>query len=169
MTPTTHVATSCLITVLTVQSGMDGLQKLLVVTGGSLFAHLIFDIVPHGLITTPNTIFKKIIPTVVELFPGPLILIVTIWLFGNPFLFLVASFFGLIPDLSTVLYCRKKEVALKIPFVSFIHQIHRKIHWFETEHSDGTVSYLFPKNPLLTLEAFLTVFILMVLFRQNIS
>ena len=169
MIVTTHIAAPCLLTVCTIQSGADDVPKLLAVTGGSLVLHLILDIVPHGFIATPDTIFRKIAPTVIELIPGPLILIASIVFFGNPILFLTASFFGLIPDLCTVLFCWSRESAVKLPFVLLIHRLHRKVHWFETEHPDGSVSTFFPNNMLLALEAVFIICILTVLFKQNIT
>jgi len=168
MTTTTHIAASCLITAFTIQSGMDTVQKAAVVTAGSLLAHLILDILPHGFIATPSTIFKKVIPTITELVPGPLIMIIAIWFFNNAFFFLIASFFGILPDIITTLFYKNKKLLLNISPILAIHKIHRKVHWFETEHADGTVSYLFPNTPILALEAFFTVFILIILFTQNI-
>lgn len=167
MVPTTHIAASCLLTVYTIQSSADDFTKLLTVTAGSLLAHLVLDLVPHGFIATPYTIFKKFIPTAMEIIPGPLILLSSIWLFGNPLLFLVACVCGLIPDLCTTLLWRGKERARKIPCVSLIHVVHRKAHWFETEHADGTISYLFPNRPLLVSEAICTVCLLALLFSRR--
>ena len=168
MTTTTHVTASCLITVFTIQSGMDTVQKAAVVTAGSLLAHLILDILPHGFIATPSTIFKKVIPTITELLPGLLIMIIAIWFFNNAFFFLIASFSGILPDIITTLFYKNKKLLLNISPILAIHKIHRKVHWFETEHADGTVSYLFPNTPILALEALFTVFILIILFTQNI-
>lgn len=167
MTTTTHIAVSCLITVSTIQSGIDTAQKAVFVTAGSLLAHLILDIVPHGFIATPSSIFKKVVPTITELLPGPLILIAAIGFFDNAFLFLIASFFGILPDIISTLFYKRRKLVSNIPSILAIHKIHRKVHWFETEHPDGTVSYLFPNTPLLTFEAFFTVFILIILFKQN--
>ena len=167
MTTTTHVAASCLITAFTIQSGMDAVQKAAVVTTGSLLAHLILDIVPHGFIATPSTIFKKVLPTITELLPGPLIMIIAIWFFDNAFLFLIASFSGILPDIITTLFYKNKKLLLNIPPILAIHKIHRKVHWFETEHADGTVSYRFPNTPILVFEALFTVFILIILFTQT--
>jgi len=165
MTSTTHVAVSCLITVSTIQSGIDSVQKLIAVTAGSLCAHLILDIAPHGFIATPSTIFKKVLPTITELLPGLLILSTAIGLFDNAFLFLVASFFGILPDMITMMFYKRRELILRIPLMLFIHKIHRKVHWFETEHEDGTVSYIFPNRPLLAFEAIFMVFIVVILFK----
>ena len=168
MTTTTHIAASCLITAFTIQSGMDTVQKAVVVTAGSLLAHLILDIVPHGFIATPSTIFKKVLPTITELLPGPLIMIIAIWFFNNAFLFLIASFSGILPDIITTLFYKNKKLLLNISPILAIHKIHRKVHWFEIEHADGTVSYRFPNTPILALEALFTVFLLILLFTQTI-
>ena len=168
MTTTTHVAVSCLITASTIQSGIDTVQKVVAVTAGSLLAHLILDIVPHGFIATPSTIFKKVIPTLTELIPGPFILISAIWYFDNALLFLVASFFGILPDILTTLFYKNKKLLLNISLFLVIHKVHRKIHWFETEHADGTVSFPMPNIFLLAFEALLTIFVLTLLFAQTI-
>jgi hypothetical protein len=168
MTPTTHIATACLLTTLVVKSGTEGLPALLVVTGGSLLLHLASDMIPHGYIATSHTIFRKIVPTVIEIFPGPLILLASIWLMGNPVLFIIAAFFGLLPDFATTLYCRDREKAAKIPLVLPLHRLHRKIHWFETELSDGEISFLFPNRPLLAFEAVCVFCILTVLFKGTL-
>ena len=164
MTPTTHVASSCLITVVTLHSGLDNVQKIVTVAGSSLLLHLILDILPHGYIVTPATIFKKIVPTIVETLPPPVILITAICLFDNAFLFLTASFFGILPDIITTLFYKRREMMLRVPYILFIHKIHRKVHWFETEHADGTVSFLFPNVFLLVCEAFFIIIIITVLF-----
>jgi hypothetical protein len=164
MTPTTHVASSCLITVVTLQSGLDNAQKIVTVAGTSFLLHLILDIFPHGYIATPSTIFKKVVPTIVEMLPPPFILITAICLFDNAFLFLTASFFGILPDIISTLFYKKREVIARIPYFVFIHKIHRKVHWFETEHSDGTVSFLFPNVFLLVCEAFFIIIIVTILF-----
>ena len=165
MTSTTHVATSCLITVISIQSCTNNVQTILVVTGGSLLAHLILDVFPHGYIATPSTLFKKIVPTVLELVPGPIILIVSIWLFEHAFLFLIAALFGILPDIITVLFYKRKERISRIPPILFIHNIHRNVHWFETENADGTVSFPLPNAILLSFEAILITSILILLFR----
>jgi hypothetical protein len=164
MTPTTHVASSCLIAVATLHSGLDNVQKVVTVAGSSFILHLILDILPHGYIATPATIFKKIVPTIVEMLPPPLILITAIWLFDNAFLFLTASFFGILPDIISTLFYKRREMIARIPYFMFIHKIHRKVHWFETEHADGTVSFLFPNVFLLVCEAFFIIIIITVLF-----
>lgn len=146
---------------------MDSVQKVAVVTVGSLLAHLLLDIVPHGFIATPATIFKKVVPTIIDLIPSLLILVAAIGFFNNAFLFLIASFFGLLPDIITTLFYKKSKLLLHIPSILAIHKIHRKVHWFETEHTDGTFSYLFPNPPLLVFEAFFTVFISIILFKQT--
>ncbi|KPJ56245.1 MAG: hypothetical protein AMJ42_05560 [Deltaproteobacteria bacterium DG_8] len=166
MTSTTHVAVSCLITASTIQSDIDNVQKAVIVAAGSLLAHLILDIVPHGFIATPFTIFKKVVPTITELLPGLLILTAAIGLFGNALLFLIASFFGILPDMASVMFYKRRGLISRIPSILLIHKIHRKVHWFETEHEDGTVSYIFPNTPLLVLEAIFTVFVVVMLVRS---
>ena len=145
------------------------MQKIIAVTGGSLLAHFVLDIVPHGFIATPSTLFKKVVPTIAELTPGPIILIAAIGLFDNTFLFLIASFFGILPDMVTILFYKRRELISGIPFLLSIHKIHRKVHWFESENTDGTVSLPFPNTLLLTFEVFFIFFIVTVLFKQNIT
>jgi len=169
MTPTTHVASSCLIAAVTLQSGLDNVQKFVTVAGSSLLLHLILDIIPHGYIVTPATIFKKAVPTIVEMLPPPLILITAICLFDNAFLLLTASFFGIFPDIISTLFYKRRDIMVRIPYSVFIHKIHRKVHWFETEHSDGTISFLFSNGFLLVCEAFLVIIIVIALFRQTIT
>jgi len=53
---------------------------------------------------------------------------------------------------------------VKVPSLSLIHRLHRKVHWFETDHPDGTVSYLFPNRPMLALECVLIISLLLALF-----
>ena len=53
---------------------------------------------------------------------------------------------------------------VKVPGLSLIHRLHRKVHWFETDHPDGTVSYLFPNRPMLVLEYVLVISLLRALF-----
>ncbi len=163
MTTTTHVTTSCLITLVTIHSRMDSLEKLLIAAGVSFISHLILDCIPHGFIADPKTIFKKAMPTLLELAPGPIILISAIWVFGNPLLFLTAACFSILPDVATTLLYKKRNLMAQIPGILFIHRIHRKVHWFETDNPDGTVSYLFPNQPLLVVEAFVTLSLLIVL------
>jgi hypothetical protein len=52
----------------------------------------------------------------------------------------------------------------KVPGLSLIHWLHCKVHWFETDHPDGTVSYLFPNRPMLVLEYVLVISLLLALF-----
>lgn len=165
MTATTHVAVSCLITVTTTQSGMNSWQQAMVVAVTSLLAHFILDLIPHGFLATPSTIFKKVIPTVTELLPGLLILLTAISLFDSPLLFLIASGCGVIPDILTTLFYKNKRLIIHVPPFLAIHQLHRKVHWFEIEHEDGTVSYRFSNFPLISLEAVFTLFLLIKLFK----
>lgn len=69
---------------------------LAVLSIGSLALHFLLDCIPHGFITTPWTIFKKFVPTVIELVPGSLIIAAAILVFGHPLLFLLAAAFSLI-------------------------------------------------------------------------
>jgi len=165
MTVTTHVAVSCLITVTTTQSGMNSWQQAMVVVVTSLLAHLMLDLIPHGFLATPSTIFKKVVPTVTEVLPGMLTLTTAIMLFGNPLLFLTASAFGILPDIITTLFYKKRRMISQIPPLLAVHKIHRKVHWFEKENDDGTVSYLFPNVPLLSLEVVFTLLLLIMLFK----
>ncbi len=164
MLPTTHIAASCLLTVYIINSDTGMSSQLLILSGGSLSLHFALDIIPHGYIATPETIFKKPVPTLIEIIPGPFILLASILLFGNPFLFLLASFFGMMPDLATTFYSSKQGLAEKIPFNAPIHSLHRKLHWFEEDHDDGSYTFMFPKNPLLVFEALFLIFLVVVLF-----
>jgi len=164
MLPTTHIAASCLLTSYTINSGMGPVPQAAVLSGGSLLLHYALDTIPHGYIATPDTIFKKVLPTLIETVPGPLIFIASALLFGHPFLFALAAFFGLLPDLIAMLYHSRRGLADKIPLAAFLHRVHRKVHWFETDHADGSFTFLFPKNPLLVGEALLLFCIVTVLF-----
>ena len=53
---------------------------------------------------------------------------------------------------------------VKVPGLSLIHRLHRKVHWFETDHPDGTVSYRFPNRPMLAHEYVLIISLLLALF-----
>ena len=75
--------------------------------------------------------------------------------FGSPLLFLWAVGFSIIPDVVTILIWKGNDQVAKVPGLSLIHSLHREVHWFETEHPDGTVTYLFPNRPMLALEALL--------------
>ena len=156
MTTTTHIAVSCFITALSIPSPVDNSLKAVIVSAGALFAHFLLDAVPHGFIAKPATLFKEIIPTLAELVPGPLVLITAIWLFGNPLLFLLAASFGILPDVISTLYYKKKNSILSIPLLPYIHALHRRVHWFETEHPDGSCSCRFPTTLLLAGEALFT-------------
>ena len=164
MTTTTHITASCLITVLAIKSGLDSIEKLLVVALASFVAHLIIDLIPHGFIADPSTIFKKIMPTLLELAPGPVILLLAIAAFGNPILFCWSAAFGILPDIVTTLVWKNRGLVSQLPGVSAINRLHRKVHWFETDHPDGTVSYRFPNRPMLALESLFIIFLLLVLF-----
>jgi len=164
MLPTTHIAASCLLTAYTLDSGVGTFPQLIVLSGGALLVHYALDIVPHGYIALPDTIFKKLIPTILETVPGPLILLASILIFGNPLLFILAAFFGMIPDLFTTLYVSNRGLAEKIPFAVSIHRLHRKLHWFEEDHGNGRYTFMFPKNPLLAGEVLLLAGLLAGLF-----
>jgi len=167
MLPTTHIAASCLLTACAVTSNTDRVPTLLVLTAGSLLLHFAMDLVPHGFITTPLTIFKKFLPTVAELLPGPLILFFSILMFGNPLLFLIACCCGLLPDLCTTLLWNNPQRYEKIRMVRVVHALHRRMHWFETDHPDGSVSHRFANRPLLLFEMVGTVCILVILFMHQ--
>lgn len=167
MTSTTHVATSCLITVISIQSCTNHVEKLFAASLGSLVAHFILDVFPHGYIATPSTIFKKTVPTILEFVPSPIILITSIWSFDHAFLFLIATFFGILPDMVTVLFYKKREWISRIPPLLFIHTIHRNVHWFEKEHADGTVLTPLPNGILLFFEAILISSILIALLKHS--
>jgi hypothetical protein len=119
---------------------------------GSLALHFALDCIPHGFITTPWTIFKKFGPTAVELVPGPLILAGSILAFGHPFLFLTAAAFSLLPDLCSTLVWKHAMGSALLP-VRALHRLHRSVHWFETDHPDGSVTHMFANTPLLAAEA----------------
>jgi len=164
MLPTTHIAASCLLTAYTINLDTSISSQLLILSGGSLSLHFALDIIPHGYIATPETIFKKPVLTLIEIIPGPIILLASILLFGNPFLFLLASFFGMVPDLATTLYSSKQGLAEKIPSIVPIHSLHRKLHWFEKDLEGGGYSFMFPKNPLLVCEVLFLICLVVVLF-----
>ncbi|MFH2000232.1 MAG: hypothetical protein ABIK28_11160 [Planctomycetota bacterium] len=166
MTITTHIAASCLITVFTLSSGLGLTEKVLILTVGSSLLHFALDLFPHGFIATPVTIFKKPIPTIVELFPGPLILFLTITVFGHAIWFLVASGFGLIPDILTTFLLRFERLAEKVPLLTFFHKLHRKVHWFETDMPDGKIILHLPNYPLLAVEGVIMTGIVVTLFNQ---
>lgn len=164
MTTTTHIAVSCFITSLIIPSPVGDSHKAVIVSAGALCAHFLLDAFPHGLIAKPATLFKEILPTLAELVPGPLILIAAVWRFENALVFIAAASFGILPDVITTLYYRKKGM-LFIPLFSYIHTLHRRVHWFENEHPDGTCSCPFPATLLLAGEALFTCCILFALFR----
>ena len=165
MTTTTHIAVSCFITALIIPSPLDDSHKAVIVSAGALFAHFLLDAFPHGFIAKPATLFKETLPTLAELLPGPLILIAAVLLFDNALLFFAASSFGILPDVITTVYYKKKKSILSIPLFSYIHTLHRRVHWFETEHPDGSCSCRFPTTLLLAGEALFTCCILVALFR----
>lgn len=163
MTPTTHIASSCLLTTAMLHSGAGEAAVFVVLSLGSLALHFLLDCIPHGFITTPWTIFKKFMPTALELAPGPLILAASILVFGHPVFFLLAAGFSLIPDFCSTLVWNQSPAAGAYP-VRALHRLHRLVHWFETDHPDGSVTHMFPNGPLLALEACCVVLMLCVLF-----
>ena len=166
MTTTTHISSACIITVLAIKSGIDTVEKFLIVACASFVAHLILDLIPHGFIAEPETIFKKTIPTLLELGPGPVILIFAISVFGNPVLFLWATGFSILPDIASTLIWLNQKRFFSVPGFPLIHCMHRTVHWFAIDNPDGSVSYLFPSRPLLALEAVLILSFLFLLFKS---
>ena len=164
MTTNTHITASCLIAALAIKTGLNPGEKLLAVAAASLASHFIIDLIPHGFIAHPDTIFKKFIPTFFELAPALVIMLFTMAVFGSPLLFLWAVGFSIIPDVVTILIWKGNDQVTKVPGLSLIHSLHREVHWFETENPDGTVTYLFPNRPMLALEALLILCLLLVLF-----
>jgi hypothetical protein len=164
MTTTTHISAACVIAALAVKSGLESMEKLLVVAAAALVSHFVIDLIPHGFIAHPDTIFKKFLPTLLELAPGPVILMLSIAVFGSPLLFIWAAGFSILPDIVSTLIWKKNRRILKIPGPALIHLLHRRVHWFETDHPDGTVSYLFPNRPMLAVEALLVTSLLLILF-----
>ena len=165
MTTTTHIAVSCFITVRIIPLPIDDIHKAVIVSAGALFAHLLLDALPHGFIATSNTLFKETLPTLAELVPGPLILIAAVWFFDNALLFALASCFGALPDVISTVYYKKKHRMVSTPLFPYMHTIHRRVHWFEKKHPDGSYSCRFPNNVLLACEALFTCSILFALFR----
>ncbi len=166
MTTTTHITSSCIVTVLAVKSGIDTAEKFLIVACASFAAHLLLDIIPHGFIAEPHTIFKKLIPTLLELGPGSVILAVAICVFDHPVLFLWAAGFGILPDIVSTLIWKDGKRYSSFPGFLLIHRMHRTVHWFQTNNPDGSVSYRFPVQPLLAFEAALIIFFLVFLFKS---
>jgi hypothetical protein len=164
VTTTTHITASCVIAALAIKSGLGPAEKLLAVALASLASHFIIDLIPHGFIAHPDTIFKKFMPTFFELAPGPVIMLCAMAAFGSPLLFLWAAGFSIIPDVVTTLTWKGNDRIVTVPGLSLIHWLHREVHWFETDHPDGTVTYLFPNRPMLALEALLVICLLLVLF-----
>ncbi len=167
MTPTTHITVSCLVTAFTLQAGAGPNVQIAVATAGCLAAHFAFDLVPHGCIATPQTIFRKVLPTMLEVVPGPLILAFSIQQFGSPLLFLTAALFGILPDIVTTLYGWNKSMVSRVPLAEALHLFHRKVHWFEQEQPDGEYVCPYPNKNLLFIEACCLVCIVAVLFAQD--
>ena len=167
MTATTHIAVSCLITTLTIQTISNDPQRFVIVAGASLLSHFLLDLIPHGFIAKPTTLFKKLWPTVIELLPGPVILITAILLYDNMLLFLCASFFGVLPDLITTVFYKRRQLIASAPPLLYLHFLHRKVHWFEIEHPDGSCSYRFATLPLLAGEGIFMCGIVFALFKGS--
>ena len=165
MTTTTHIAVSAFITVCIIDSPLDDSLAAAVVAAGALCSHFVLDALPHGFIAKPTTIFKEAMPTVAELLPGPLLLITVIWLFDNAPLFLLAASCGILPDVISTLYYKKKKIISYLPLFPYIHALHRKVHWFETDYPDGSSASRFPNKVLLAWEALFTCGVLFALFR----
>mgnify|MGYP000114958566 CR=1 FL=1 len=164
MTTTTHISSACIITVLVIKSGIGTFEAFLAAACASCVAHLILDIIPHGFIAAPDTIFKKLLPTLLELGPGLIILVYAVYVFGNPLLFLWATGFGILPDIVSTLIWKRQELFSAIPGFALIHRAHRIVHWFEKDNHDGTVSYMFPSPPLLAAETVLVISLVFILF-----
>lgn len=167
MTATTHITVSCLITTLTVQTSSGGLKRYAIVTGVSLLSHFLLDLLPHGFIAKPTTLFRKLWPTLLELLPGPIMLVAAISLFGNGMLFVSAAFFSILPDIITTLYYKRKHLVSSFAPLLYLHILHRMVHWFETEHPDGSCSYRFPRFPLLAGEVLFICCVLFCLWKQS--
>ena len=165
MTTTTHIAVSCFITSCIIPSPIDDIHKAVIASAGALCAHLLLDALPHGFIAQPTTLFKEALPTLAELLPGPLILIAAVWRFDNALLFSLAACFGILPDVISTMYYKKKEIMESISLVLYMHTLHRWVHWFETEYPDESCSCRFPNNVTLACEALFTCCILFALFR----
>jgi hypothetical protein len=164
MTTTTHISASCVIAALAIRSGLDSIEKLLVVAATAFAAHFILDLIPHSFIAAPHTIFKKVLPTIFELAPGPVILLLAIGVYGNPFLFCWSAAFGILPDIATTLLWKNIGPVSRLPGFSTIHRLHRAVHWFEKDNPDGTVSFKFSGRLLIALESVLFISLILCLF-----
>lgn len=160
MTPTTHIASSCLLTTVMLRSGAGEAAMLAVLSIGSLALHFVLDCVPHGFITAPWSIFKKLVPTLAELVPGPLILLAAILIFGHPLLFILAAFCSLIPDICSVLVWKYNTRTGSLYPLRVLHLLHRLVHWFEKDHPNGSVTHRFANGPLLAAEACFVILLL---------
>jgi len=147
-----------------IRSGAGELAVVSVLSIGSLALHFLLDCLPHGFIATPRTIFKKAVPTIIELAPGPLIFAAAILIFGHPLLFMLAAACSLIPDICSTLVWKKDSRAGGLYPLRVLHRLHRLVHWFETDHPDGSVTHRFSNGPLLAAEACCTLLMLGVLF-----
>ena len=147
-----------------IRSGAGELAVVSVLSIGSLALHFLLDCLPHGFIATPRTIFKKAVPTIIELAPGPLIFAAAILIFGHPLLFMLAAACSLIPDICSTLIWNHNSRAGALYPLRAMHRLHRLVHWFETDHPDGSVTHRFSNGPLLAAEACLFVLIIGVQF-----
>jgi len=155
MTTSTHVAASCLLAACALRTGLGPLAQAMAASAAALLAHLVLDMVPHGFVATPTTMFKKAGPTLAELLPAMIILGTALVLFGRAPLFLAASFFGIVPDMVSVVFYKRSDLIAGSSLLLTIHRLHRKAHWFEDEQADGTVINRFHAAPLLSIEALL--------------
>jgi hypothetical protein len=80
-------------------------------------------------------------------------------------LFILAAFWGIVPDMCTTLAwnTRNRKKFGMYPVLQ-LHRLHRKIHWFENDNPDGSVTFRFSNAPLLAVEFCCAVVILVVLF-----
>lgn len=153
MLPTTHIAVSCLIA-----AGIDaaalgpGWSCGLAVAGG-FSAHLALDLVPHGFIATPDTMFRKFWPTVAEIVPALAVLGWGLLRAAPPVLCMVTVAAGLAPDVVTALRAKRSGLVDGWAPARAVHVLHRRVHWFEKDLPDGTVQFRFRPVPLLAFEA----------------
>jgi hypothetical protein len=164
VTPTTHIAAACVLTVAAVRLDIDPVARYGLAAAGSLLLHLLLDIVPHGFIATPQTIFKKWMPTILEVLPGPLILGFAVWRHGQPLLFALAAFCAILPDIITTLRGWNRRLTAMVPCAQALHMLHRRLHWFEEDRPDGTTRFRFPNRPLLCMEGVFLAAVLALLY-----
>jgi len=155
VTTGTHVAASCLIAVCAMRSGLRPWAQAFAASAAALLAHLVLDMIPHGFVATPKTMFKKMMPTLAELLPAAIIVGTALAFSCQRLLFLAASFFGILPDIVSVLFYKRSGLISGSSPLLAIHRLHRTAHWFEDEQADGTVINRFHAAPLLSIEALL--------------